>query len=184
MSGQVDARDLTWYNATVGQGLLPRAVEPMLRKVPCPTADSEFKPTGGIDVSSETIRSYAYRVKLDVPYEQAVDKVTVALKQEGFGVLTEIDVKSTLKKKLDADFRKYVILGACNPPLAHRALMAELELGLLLPCNVIVYEEGDGSVASIVDPLSMLGVVENPALEPVAEEARARLKRVAEALKG
>ncbi|UCC65854.1 MAG: DUF302 domain-containing protein [Anaerolineae bacterium] len=125
---------------------------------------------------------YAFRTRLDLPYEQAVERVTAALKEEGFGVLTEIDVKATLKKKLDADFRKYVILGACNPPLAYQALQAELEIGLLLPCNVVVYEEDGGSVVSIVDPLSMLGVVENPGLDPVAREARTRLQRVAEAL--
>lgn len=130
------------------------------------------------------LKDYGYRVELDLPYERAVEQVTAALKEEGFGVLTEIDVKATLKKKLDADFRKYVILGACNPPLAHRALTAELEIGLLLPCNVIVYEQAGGSVVSIVDPVSMLGVVESRDLEPVAGEARARLKRVAEALKG
>ncbi|MCL7453087.1 MAG: DUF302 domain-containing protein [Anaerolineae bacterium] len=129
------------------------------------------------------IKDYAYRAELDLPYEEAVEKVTAALKQEGFGVLTEIDVKATLKKKLDADFRRYVILGACNPPLAHRALTAELEIGLLLPCNVIVYEEDGGSVVSIVDPVSMLGVVEDPDLEPVADEARERLRRVAQALR-
>lgn len=133
---------------------------------------------------TRTITDYAFRTKLDVPYEQAVEKVTAALKDEGFGVLTEIDVKATLKKKLDADFRKYVILGACNPPLAHQALNTELEIGLLLPCNVIVYEEDGGSVVSIVDPISMLGVVENPALNPVADEARSRLQRVIEALGG
>ena len=106
------------------------------------------------------------------------------LKQEGFGVLTEIDVKATLKKKLDVDFRKYVILGACNPPLAHQALTAELEIGLLLPCNVIVYEVNGGSVVSIVDPISMLDVVANPDIQPVADEARTRLGRVAKALGG
>ena len=132
---------------------------------------------------SKEIREFAYRVELDVPYEQAVEKVTAALKEEGFGVLTEIDVQATIKKKLDADFRKYVILGACNPPLAHRALTTELEIGLMLPCNVLVDDDDGGSVVSIVDPLSMLGVVESPDLEPVAEEARRRLKRVAEALK-
>jgi uncharacterized protein (DUF302 family) len=131
---------------------------------------------------SKAITDYAYRTKLDLPYEQAVEKVTEALKGEGFGVLTQIDVKATMKKKLDADFRKYVILGACNPPLAHQALEAELEIGLLLPCNVIVYEEDGGSVVSIVDPISMLGVVENPNLDPVAREARARLQRVIEAV--
>jgi uncharacterized protein (DUF302 family) len=132
----------------------------------------------------KSITDYSLRVQLDLPYVQAVEKVTAALKEEGFGVLTEIDVKATLKKKLDTDFRKYVILGACNPPLAHRALSTELEIGLLLPCNIIVYEEDGGSVVSIVDPISMLGVVESPELEPVANEARARLGRVAMALGG
>ena len=125
---------------------------------------------------TKTVSEYAYQAWLDLPYEEAVERVTAALKEEGFGVLTQIDVKATLKKKLDADFRKYVILGACNPPLAHKALTTELEIGLLLPCNVIVYEEEEGSKVSIVDPLSMLGVVENPDLSPVAEEARTRCR--------
>jgi uncharacterized protein (DUF302 family) len=133
---------------------------------------------------SKSITDYSLHVQLDLPYEQAVEKVTGALKEEGFGVLTKIDVKATLKKKLDTNFRKYVILGACNPPLAHRALSTELEIGLLLPCNIIVYEEDGGSVVSIVDPISMLGVVESPELEPVASEARTRLERVAKALGG
>jgi len=133
---------------------------------------------------TNVIEDLAIRVRLDVPYEEALERVTAALKTEGFGVLTEIDVKATLKKKLDADFRKYAILGACNPPLAHRALNTELEIGLLLPCNVIVYEEDGGSVVSIVDPISMLGVVDSPALKPVADEAGARLERVAKALGG
>jgi uncharacterized protein (DUF302 family) len=127
-------------------------------------------------------KNYGFRTRLDMPYKEAVERTTAALKEEGFGVLTEIDVKATLKKKLDADFRKYVILGACNPPLAHQALQTELDIGLLLPCNVIVYEEDDGSVVSIVDPLSMLGAVEKPELEPVAREAQTRLRRVIEAL--
>ncbi len=126
---------------------------------------------------------YGFRTKLNVPYEEAIEKATAALKEEGFGVLTEIDVKATLKKKLDADFRRYIILGACNPNLAYQALQNELEIGLLLPCNVIVYETNEGeSVISIVDPLSMLGVVENEALAGVADEAKARLSRVVEAL--
>jgi uncharacterized protein (DUF302 family) len=132
----------------------------------------------------QDFKDYAFRTKLDLPYEEAIQKVMAALKQEGFGVLTEIDVKATLKKKIDADFRKYAILGACNPPLAHRALTADLEIGLLLPCNVIVYEEDGGSVVSIVDPISMLSVVENPNLQAVADEARVRLERVAKALRG
>ena len=131
---------------------------------------------------AETTTTYSFKTKLELPYDQAVEKVTAALKGEGFGVLTEIDVKTTLKKKLDVDFRRYVILGACNPPLAHQALQAELDLGLLLPCNVIVYEEDGGSVISIVDPLSMLGVVQNPELDRVADEARSRLERVVAAI--
>jgi uncharacterized protein (DUF302 family) len=134
------------------------------------------------DKMATAITDLALRVRLEIPYEQAMEKVTAALKAEGFGVLTEIDVKATMKKKLDADFRKYAILGACNPPLAHRALSSELEIGLLLPCNVIVYEEEGGSVVSIVDPISMLGVVDSPELAPVADEAQARLERVAKAL--
>jgi uncharacterized protein (DUF302 family) len=131
---------------------------------------------------AETINTYSFKTKLELPYDQAVEKVTAALKGEGFGVLTEIDVKTTLKNKLDVDFRRYVILGACNPPLAHQALQAELDLGLLLPCNVIVYEEDGGSVVSIVDPQSMLGVVQNPELDLVAGEARSRLQRVVAAM--
>jgi uncharacterized protein (DUF302 family) len=131
-----------------------------------------------------TTADYVLRTSLGLPFGQVVERTVAALKEEGFGVLTETDVKATLKKKLDIDFRKYVILGACNPPLAHRALSAELEIGLLLPCNVIVYEEEGGSVVSIMDPLSMPGVVENPNLQSVAEEAQARLTRVIETLGG
>jgi len=121
---------------------------------------------------------YGIRKVLDLPYEQAVDKVTTALKAEGFGVLTEIDVKTTLKKKLDTDFRRYVILGACNPPFAHQALTAELEIGLLLPCNVIVYETDEGgSVVSGLNPMVALGVVDNPALAAVAEQVTERIQR-------
>jgi len=128
------------------------------------------------------LKNHGLRAKLDMSYETAVERTAAALKEEGFGILTEIDVKATLKQKLDADFRKYVILGACNPSLAHRALSTDLEIGLLLPCNVIVYEEDGGSVVSIVDPLLMLDVMENPDLDPVAQEARTRLQRVVEAL--
>ncbi len=116
--------------------------------------------------------------ELDMSYEEAIPKVTEALKSEGFGVLTQIDMKATLKAKIDADFRKYVILGACNPNLANTALNASLDVGLLLPCNVIVYEEGDGSVVSIVDPLQMLDVSERPEFAEIANEAQAKLKRV------
>jgi uncharacterized protein (DUF302 family) len=119
------------------------------------------------------------RTRLNLPYEQAVQKTTDALKAEGFGVLSQIDMQATLKLKLGVDFRRYVILGACNPPLAHRALSANLDVGLLLPCNVIVYEEGDGSVVTAVDPLEMLGFLkEDPVAHEVAVEARIKLQRV------
>ena len=123
---------------------------------------------------------YSFRTRLDLPYEQTIEKVTAALKEEGFGVLTEIDVKATLKKKLDVDFRKYIILGACNPALANQALNNELEIGLLLPCNVIVYEDeaaGD-TVVSIVDPIIMMSVVKNGGLVGIANEAATQLRRV------
>jgi uncharacterized protein (DUF302 family) len=97
-------------------------------------------------------------------------------------VLTEIDVKATLKKKLDVDFRQYIILGACNPPMAYKALSTELEIGLLLPCNVIVYEEGDGSMVSAIDPVEAMAVVDNPKLKPVAEQVKAKLERVIDSL--
>ena len=123
-------------------------------------------------------------VRLNTTFDEAVTRVTAALKAEGFGVLTEIDVKETLKKKLDVDFRPYKILGACNPPLAYRALSAVPEAGLLLPCNVTVsFAEDNVTDVAIIDPLSMLGLVQHPDLEPIAEEARARLDRVAAALK-
>ena len=124
------------------------------------------------------------RTTLNLPYEQAVQKTTDALKAEGFGVLTQIDVQATLKQKINADFRRYVILGACNPTLAHRALSANLNVGLLLPCNVTVYEEGDGSVVSAVDPLKTLGVLkEDSVAHEVAVEARTKLQRVIASLK-
>ena len=113
-----------------------------------------------------------------VAYEDARARVADALKQEGFGVLTEIDIKATLKAKLDKDFRKYVILGACNPHLASRALDAELGIGLLLPCNVCVWEEEGGSVVSVLRPDSMFALVDNAGMTAVAEEADQRLRRV------
>ena len=131
---------------------------------------------------TETMIDDTLRARLDLPYAQAVEHVTAALKDQGFGVLSEIDVQAVLKKKLGIDFRKYAILGACNPPLAHQALNTDLEIGLLLPCNVIVYEDDGGSVVSIADPIAMMHVANNPLLEPVANEARVRLQRVIAAL--
>ena len=124
-----------------------------------------------------------FTVELDAPYEAAIEQVTAALKAQGFGVLTTIDVQATLKQKLNVERGKYAILGACNPPLAHRALELALEVGLLLPCNVIVYENAaGGSTVSIVDPLSMLQLAGNADLGAVAREAQDRLRLVAEAL--
>lgn len=128
---------------------------------------------------------YAMRLTLDLPYERAVETVTAALKEQGFGVLTQIDVRATLKEKLDVDFRKYAILGACNPPLAHQALTNVEDAGLLLPCNVIVQEETGGrSRVAILDPRAQLRVAGNDALVPVAREAHTRLEKVAAALRG
>lgn len=122
---------------------------------------------------------YGFALSLPLPYERAVAVVVDALRAEGFGVLTEIDVRDTLKKKLDVDFQRYIILGACNPPLAYKALQAEPDLGLLLPCNVVVHEEGEGTRVAFVDPHAMLSVAANPALQPIADEVRAGLERVA-----
>jgi uncharacterized protein (DUF302 family) len=118
------------------------------------------------------------RVTVKAPYEAAIEQTKQALQKEGFGVLTSIDVRQTLKQKIDRDFRKYVILGACNPMLADRALQTELEIGLVLPCNVVVYErEGGGSVVAAMAPLPAMAMVGNPTLEAVASEADARLRR-------
>ena len=126
---------------------------------------------------------YGMTAPIDLPYEQAVERTREALGREGFGVLSEIDVRATLKKKLDVDVEPYVILGACNPPLAHRALSSERNIGLLLPCNVVVYAEGaDRSVVAAVDPEVSLGRVGNDALAPLAAEVKAKLRRVLDTL--
>jgi len=133
-----------------------------------------------------TTAALAFEVPLAAPYERAIDLVSAALKAEGFGVLTRIDVHTTLKEKINATFRPYSILGACNPALAHRALSHFAEAGLLLPCNVTVEADGNGSMVRIADPdvmLSVGGMDQDPALHAVATEARARLVRVADALR-
>lgn len=120
--------------------------------------------------------AYGHTVRLPgVSFDDARTRITDALKQEGFGVLTEIDVKATLKAKLDIDFRRYVILGACNPDLAHKALTQDLGIGLLLPCNVCVWEDDGGSVVSIIRPDAMFSVVKTDGLAPVVEEAERKL---------
>jgi uncharacterized protein (DUF302 family) len=123
--------------------------------------------------------SYHFSRRLNVPFDQAVLRVTEALKREGFGVLTDIDVKTTMKAKLGEDFRPYRILGACNPQLAHHALMLEDKIGTMLPCNVIVQQHTDGAVeVSAVDPVASMQAIENPRLTEVANEVRAKLQRV------
>ena len=120
--------------------------------------------------------AYGYTAHLDgVPFDEARTRVTDALKAQGFGVLTEIDVKATMKAKLDKDFRRYVILGACNPGLAHRALETELAVGLLLPCNVCLWEEDRGTVVSIAKPAAMFEIVKSAALQPIVDEVDQRL---------
>jgi len=127
--------------------------------------------------------SYHFSKKLDVPFDQAVARVTEALKREGFGVLTDIDVSATMKAKLGEDFRPYRILGACNPQLAYRALGLEDKIGTMLPCNVIVQQhEGGGVEVSAVDPVASMQAIDNPALAGVASEVRAKLKKVVDGL--
>ena len=121
--------------------------------------------------------SYGITKVVDLPYQQAVDKVTDALKAEGFGVLTTINVQETLKQKLGVDLGDYVILGACNPQLAYQALQTEQEIGLLLPCNVIVYTSGGKTAVSVLDPQQALGITNNESLSSIAEEAKAKLER-------
>jgi len=123
---------------------------------------------------------YGFSKITNYNFEQAIEKVTEELKLEGFGILTTIDVKETLKKKINVDFKKYTILGACNPPLAHKALQAEEELGLLLPCNVIIYEKDGNSIVSIFDPMVMAQIIENPGMQSVAEQVKEKLLRVLE----
>ncbi len=122
--------------------------------------------------------NYGFSKTVDLTYEQAIEKVTDELKKEGFGVLTTIDVRETMKKKLNVDFTKYVILGACNPPFAHQALLAEEQIGLLLPCNVIVYEKNQKATVSVFDPMTMGVLVDNPKLEPIARQVKEKLQRV------
>ena len=127
-------------------------------------------------MSLEQYSLYGFGLKVNLPYAQAVERTKAALKEQGFGVLTEVDIKQTMKEKRGVDFRPYVILGACNPLLAEQALATELDLGLLLPCNVVVYETEGGSVVQAMDPVPVLGLVGNPRLEPIAREVKARLQ--------
>ena len=135
---------------------------------------------------SKRLDDYAFTVHLDVPFEQAREKTEAALQEQGFGIVTEIDMQRTFRQKLGIEFRKYGILGACNPALANRALTAESMIGLLLPCNVILFEDagGEGTTVSVVDPMDMLGDIDVAELQSVAEDAHDRLSKVAAALAG
>ncbi len=127
--------------------------------------------------------SYYFSKKVSTPFDETIGVVTEALKKEGFGILTEIDVQATLKKKLDVDFNKYRILGACNPPFAHKALLAENKIGTMLPCNVVVQESDSGAVeVTAVDPMASMAAVENDSLKEVASEIRDRLQKVINSL--
>ena len=123
--------------------------------------------------------SYYFSKILSVSFDEAISKVTEELKKEGFGILTEIDVKETLRKKMNVDFKKYRILGACNPPFAYQALQTEDKIGTMLPCNVVVQEIAEGKVEiAAVDPLASMQAIENPKLKNIAEQVRAKLKRI------
>jgi len=125
---------------------------------------------------------YGFSKDLEIPYERVVELVTEALKKEGFGILTEINVKDKFKEKLNVDFKKYVILGACNPPSAHKAITAEENIGLMLPCNVIVYENGTKTVLSIIKPTIAMQIINNEVLSAIAEHIELKLKNVFEAV--
>lgn len=125
---------------------------------------------------------YALRTTLDMPFETAIEQVTAALKSEGFGILTSVDMQATLREKLGVEFRRYRILGACNPPLAQQALNQDVEAGLVLPCTVIVYDEAGGAEVAIADPMAVVQLLANPAVLPMAREAHDKLDRVIDAL--
>ncbi len=127
--------------------------------------------------------SYYFSKTINLPFDAAIARVTEELKKEGFGVLTDIDVKATMKKKLDVEFRNYRILGACNPPFAHQALLAEDKIGTMLPCNVIVQEHAPGQVeVAAIDPVASMAAVDNPGLGEIGMQVRARLQKVVESL--
>lgn len=127
---------------------------------------------------------YGFHAKVTGTFDDVITRTTAALKNEGFGVLTDIDVKKTLKEKINVDGRPYRILGACNPPLAHRALAADIDIGLLLPCNVVVREEADGSITvGFMDPVAVLKLTDNPDIGKLAVEVRAKLERVRDSLR-
>jgi uncharacterized protein (DUF302 family) len=174
---------------------LPPSLEQRLLDLVCGQDGRDTGDTGNIDREGtkgikrmETVKQlenssgYGFGTSLQVPIDEAIERVTAALKEEGFGVLTTIDVRQTMKQKLDIEFEPYFILGACNPSLAHRALEAVHDVGLLLPCNVIVHAHGEQTRVEIADPIAMLGIVKTSELESIAQEARSRLKNVIQRL--
>jgi uncharacterized protein (DUF302 family) len=139
-------------------------------------------PAQAVNSFKESIMQYGFSRVVPHTYDAALDRVTQELQKEGFGVLTSIDVKETMKKKLGVDFPRYTILGACNPPLAHRALQVEEQIGLLLPCNVIVHEQEGRTVVAAFDPMMMALVLEKEEMRPIAEEVKRKLERVVAAV--
>jgi uncharacterized protein (DUF302 family) len=134
-------------------------------------------------MTRRNLMSYYFSKILGISFDEALVRVTEELKKEGFGILTEIDVKETMKKKMNVDFRKYKILGACNPPLAHKAMQTEDKIGTMLPCNVIVQEMSEGQIeVAAIDPVASMQAVENPKLQDVADQVRVKLKRVIDSL--
>ena len=128
------------------------------------------------------MNEYGFIKELNIPFENTIEKVTEELKKEGFGILSTIDLKAKFREKLNIDFKKYVILGACNPLFAHKSLLAEENIGLLLPCNVIVYEKGDKTVVGIIKPLEAMGIIGNDELRDIAKSVETKLKKVFESL--
>lgn len=126
--------------------------------------------------------NYGFTKELDVPYQTVIEQVREALKKEGFGILTEIDVKEKMKEKLGIDMRKYIILGACNPPNAYKAILVEENIGLMLPCNVIVYEKGNKTVLSVIRPTIAMQMIDNMKLPKIAEAVEGQLKKVFDAI--
>ena len=165
-------RDRVWYNGSTVEPAGPHMLETLSRA------------EGSLDAQIPGSRSMSYYFSkiLDEPFDDAVRTVTAALHREGFGILTEIDVAATMKKKLDVEYRPYVILGACNPPLAHRALSLEDKIGTMLPCNVVVHVTDAGTEVAAIDPVASMSAIENPDLDEVASTVRERLRRVVEDL--
>jgi uncharacterized protein (DUF302 family) len=143
----------------------------------------EIKEKGNLYRKRTGMIHYGFTKELDTPFKTVIDLVREALKKEGFGVLTEIDVKEKMKEKLDLDFRKYIILGACNPPNAYKAILAEENIGLMLPCNVIVYEKGSKTVLSVIRPTVAMQMIDNVELQKVAETVERQLNKAFDAIK-